>query len=109
AVDATLVVVAAGDQPGLRPTLLSAMTRIAVAEGVDAVALLQAETLRPLPCVVRPSARSIAKGLLKRGDGSVRALLEMLDARRIREAEWRTLDPKAAWTKDVDVPDDLTT
>ena len=107
AIDAKWALVAAGDQPGLRPVLLAAMAKIAQGEDVDAVALLEGETLRPLPCVIRTSSYSTAKSILKSGEGGVRALLEALGTRRVSEVEWRTLDPTAAWTKDVDVPEDL--
>jgi molybdenum cofactor guanylyltransferase len=112
ATNAALVIVVAGDQPGLPPALLVAMAEALAAPGgagaIGAVALVDpGGVTRPLPCVLdRPQALSVATRLLTAGERSLRAVLAALDGREIPEAAWRPLDPDGGWTVDVDLPGD---
>jgi hypothetical protein len=75
---------------------------------VEAVALRDAGSIRPLPLVVRAAAaRKAARLLLQGGDRSLTSLLTALRARVLEEATWLPLDPERATMRDVDVPEDL--
>jgi molybdopterin-guanine dinucleotide biosynthesis protein A len=105
------VVVAAGDQPGLRPELLR-LVRAATGDNPGpppAVVLVDpAGIRRPLPCVLdRRLALAAADGLLGAGERRLRALLDRLAAVAIEEPSWRSADPDADWTRDIDTPEDL--
>ena len=113
-----VAIVVAGDQPALRPALLRAMVEARhepVEPGLPggrtplAVVLVDPDGIaRPLPCVVdRDAALAAADRLLAGRDTRLRALLRALDAREVPELAWRRHDPDAAWTLDVDEPDDL--
>lgn len=113
------VVVVAGDQPNLRPGLLGLLAELiaterasrtgAVADATRAVALVdEAGVTRPLPCALdREAAQVAAESLLTSGERRLRALLAALDVVAIPEAAWRSVDPDAGWTRDIDLPDDL--
>jgi molybdopterin-guanine dinucleotide biosynthesis protein A len=108
-----LAVVVAGDMPHLSPAVLAAMLRAVEDEPsgrseVEAVALRDAGSIRPLPLVVRAAAaRKAARLLLQGGDRSLTSLLTALRARVLEEATWLPLDPERATMRDVDVPEDL--
>jgi molybdopterin-guanine dinucleotide biosynthesis protein A len=113
-----VALVAAGDQPGLRPGLLRVLLG-AFAAPMDpglpggrspaaAVLVDTAGVARPLPCAVdRAWALAAAERLLTAGESRLRALFEALDARAVPERDWRPADPGAEWTVDIDTPADL--
>lgn len=108
---AVRVVVAAGDQPGLRPELLRLIR--AAADDVPlrpaAVVLVdQAGVRRPLPCGLdRRLALAAADVLLAAGERRLRAVLDRLDVVALEPPTWLPLDPDADWTRDIDAPEDL--
>ena len=113
-----VVIVAAGDQPRLRPGLLRALAAIhaETAEVARPDRRSPAATIlvdpsgvpRPLPCVLdRDRARGAAGRLLAGGETSLRVLLAMLEPREVPEVVWRSTDPAGSWTFDVDLPADL--
>jgi molybdenum cofactor guanylyltransferase len=117
---AARVVVVAGDQPNLRPELLRLLRAAAGdvpggpagpdAPGTPAAVVLvdSAGVRRPLPCLLdRPLALVAAEGLLMAGERRLRAVFDRLEVVAIDEPAWRTVDPDADWTRDVDVPEDL--
>jgi molybdopterin-guanine dinucleotide biosynthesis protein A len=102
--------VAGGDMPDLRTSVLLEMLTVAGDSGADAVALRDGDRLRPLPLVLRSSAaRDAAHALLHAGERRLRALPEALRTAAIDEATWVGLDPERATLRDVDVPTDLNT
>ena len=118
AAPSSVAIVAAGDQPGLRPALLRALVEARSAPmdaGLPggrtraAVVLVDPNGVtRPLPCVVdRDRGLAAADRLIAGGERRLRALLAALDAREVPEAVWRATDPSAAWTLDIDRPEDL--
>jgi molybdopterin-guanine dinucleotide biosynthesis protein A len=100
--------VAAADMARLSPPVLE-LLRDRLAEGDHpAVALADAEGLRPLPLALSvPVALAEATRLIAGGERRVRALVEALGAAAIREAEWARADAAGEWRIDVDAPDDL--
>lgn len=104
-----LALVAGGDMPELSAVVLAEMLRVAREAQVDAVVLQEGETFRPLPAVLRAGpARETAAGLLRRGEGSLVALLGAFRLAVIDEPTWHRLDPTGATLLDVDRPEDLT-
>jgi molybdenum cofactor guanylyltransferase len=102
--------VAGGDMPDLRTSVLMEMLTVAGESGADAVGLHDGEHLRPLPLVLRCApAREAAHALLHAGERRLRALPEALRTAVIDEATWVGLDPQRATLRDVDVPEDLGT
>lgn len=100
--------VAGGDMPDLRTSVLLEMLRVAGESGADAVALQDGDRLRPLPLVLRSSpARVAAHVLLHDGQRRLRALTEALRTAVIDEPTWLGLDPERATLRDVDEPGDL--
>lgn len=100
--------VAGGDMPGLRTSVLLEMLRVAGESGADAVALQDGDRLRPLPLVVRSApTREVAHALLHSGERRLRALPESLRTAVIDERTWVGLDPDRATLRDVDEPGDL--
>jgi molybdopterin-guanine dinucleotide biosynthesis protein A len=101
-----------GDQPSLSPALLAEMLlwldREPDEPPLDAVALVEAGVVRPLPAALRVSTcRPIAATLL---DGETRSLVGLLGVLRVGTLEpgrWRVLDPEGASLRDVDTPDEL--
>lgn len=103
-----LALVAGGDMPELSAVVLAEMLRVAREAQVDAVALQEGETFRPLPAVLRAGpARETAAGLLRRGEGSLVGLLGAFRLAVIDEPTWHRLDPTGATLLDVDRPEDL--
>lgn len=103
-----LALVAAGDMPELSAAVLAEMLRVAGEAQVDAVALQDGETFRPLPVVVRAGpARETGRALLRRGERSLMALLGAFRLAMIDEPTWHALDPMRATLLDVDRPEDL--
>lgn len=108
--DATRVLVAAGDQPALRPGLLR-LLRGAVADGPAPPAVILVDPVgvrRPLPCILdRRLALAAADELLAAGERRLRAVLDRFETVAIDEAGWRPADPDGDWTRDIDAPEDL--
>lgn len=103
-----LALLAAGDMPELSAAVLAEMLRVAGEAQVDAVALREGETFRPLPAVlVAGPTRETAAALLHRGEGSLMTLLGALRLAVIDEPTWHALDPTGATLFDVDRPEDL--
>ncbi len=106
---APVAIVAGGDMPLVREGVLRLLAeRLGADQGIDAVALLDRERIRPLPCVVRAGpARAAAERLVADGERSLRSLLGALGAVGVPESEWRPIDPDADSLRDVDTADDL--
>ncbi len=101
-------VLLAADMPGVSSQLLSLMAGHAVGPYRKAIALGDAGGTRPLPAVVMVApALSLARTLLESGERRLRALIEGLEPVNLPEAVWGAVDPRGAWRRDVDVPDDL--
>lgn len=101
-----VAVVVGGDMPDLAPALLIELLRLLSAD-VDAVALRQGSSIRPLPCVLRTSSLAAVRLRLGAGRRSLRELLESIALRAIDEPAWRAVDPEASSLRDVDRPEDL--
>jgi len=102
------LMVAAGDMPDLAPGVLLEMLRVAEEAQVDAVALLDGDRIRPLPCVLRVDpVRRNAPALLHDGERRFRAILDSLRVAVIDEATWTALDPNRGSLRDVDTPGDM--
>lgn len=100
--------VAGGDMPDLRTSVLLEMLRVAGESGADAVALQDADRFRPLPLVLRSApAREAAHALLHSGERRLRALPDALRTAVLDEPTWLALDPDRATLRDVDEPGDL--
>jgi molybdenum cofactor guanylyltransferase len=103
-----LALVAGGDMPELGRAVLLEMVGVADEAPVDAVALQDGETFRPLPLVLRlRRARPIAAGLVRSGERRLRSLLDALRVAVVDEPTWRALDPDGRTLLDVDTPADL--
>lgn len=118
AANGSIAIVVAGDQPGLRPGLLrtlveaqSSPTEAGRPDGRSPSAVVLVDptgVARPLPCVVdRERAAVTINRLLAGGERRLRALIAALDAREVPEVVWRSADPGASWTLDIDRPEDL--
>ena len=100
--------VAGGDMPDLRTSVLIEMLKVASESAADAVVLQEGDRFRPLPLVVRSTpARGAAHALLHSGERRLRALPDALRTAVIDEATWVALDPGRGTLRDVDVPGDL--
>lgn len=108
AVRTELALLVGGDMPGLVPELVAEMARAAADPAVEAVVLMDAGRLRPLPSLVRvgPAVRA-AGTLLEAGHRRLRELFGALRVAEIPEATWTALDPARRSLLDVDVPADL--
>jgi molybdenum cofactor guanylyltransferase len=101
-------VLVAGDMPGVSSRLLSLMAERAAKVGKDAIALVDADGLRPLPAVLRVApALTLARTLLDRDERRLRALVQGLQGQALGEEDWSLADEVGAWRRDVDVPGDL--
>jgi molybdopterin-guanine dinucleotide biosynthesis protein A len=107
ALDATDVLVLAGDHPGLRVELLAHL--LALAPRGEAVACRRGPRLEPLVAVYRRvPALAAARGRLAGGSGgSLLGLLAELRTVVVEEPEWRALDPDGRSFVDLDDPADL--
>ena len=106
-VETEWALLAAGDMPELSSSVLRALTSAATSD-VDAVVVLEGESLRPFPAAVRVArAMAEADARLRRGDASVVGMLGALRRTAVAEVTWRGLDPAAHTLRDIDVPDDL--
>jgi molybdopterin-guanine dinucleotide biosynthesis protein A len=103
-----LALLVGGDMPGLVPEVVAEMVRAGADPAVEAVALVDAGRLRPLPSVVRvePAARAAGR-LLEAGHRRLRDLLGALRVGEVAEATWSALDPGRRSLLDVDEPVDL--
>lgn len=98
----------AADMPGVSSRLLSLMATQTSRGDVKAVALRDAEGVRPLPAVLRVApALALARLLLESGERRLRALVQGLEPVELPEAVWATADASGAWRRDIDVPEDL--
>ena len=98
----------AGDMPGISARLLSLMADRAVAGREKAIALADAEGLRPLPAVLMVApALALARTLLDGGERRLRALVEGLGTLALPPEVWSLADAEGAWQRDVDLPGDL--
>jgi molybdopterin-guanine dinucleotide biosynthesis protein A len=101
-------VIAGGDMPDLRISVLLEMLTVAGEAGADAVTLQDGDRFRPLPIVVRvPPAREAAHALLHAGERRLRALPDALRTAVVDERTWLALDPGRMTLRDVDEPGDL--
>ena len=104
ALDATDVLVLAGDHPGLRVELLAHL--LALAPRGEAVACRRGPRLEPLVAVYRRVPALAAADRLLPG-GSLLGLLANLRTVVVEEPEWRALDPDGRSFVDLDDPADL--
>lgn len=103
-----LVLIVAGDMPAMRPELLALLLRTLDARpGTDAVALVRAGRVQPLPVAGRLGSLATAAQRATAGGGSLRELLAHTRAHVLNEGEWRPLDPEGRTLADVDEPADL--
>jgi molybdopterin-guanine dinucleotide biosynthesis protein A len=108
ALDASDVLVLAGDHPGLRVELLAHL--LALAPRGEAVACRRGPRLEPLVAVYRrlPALAAARSRLAGGGPGaSLRGLLAELRTVVVEEPEWRALDPDGRSFVDLDDPADL--
>src|SRR5215216_4507058 len=117
ALDATHVLVLAGDHPGLAVELLAQL--VALAPRGDAVACRRGPRLEPLVAVYRRiPALAAARRALPGGSGGLKprppenrgSLLGLLAELRtvvVEEPEWRALDPDGRSFVDLDDPGDV--
>ena len=114
-----VAIVVAGDQPGLRPALLRVARRgIRRADRCGPARRSipiggrprRPGRRRPAPAVrAGPSSARAATAdrLLAGGERRLRALIAALEPREVPEVVWRSADPGASWTLDVDRQEDL--
>jgi molybdenum cofactor guanylyltransferase len=108
AVRSDAAVVVGGDMPELQPLVLREMLRVLQDADVDAVALEDAGTPRPLPCVLRTwPAADMTHTLLHAGRRRLRDVLDALRTAVVDEATWTALDPGRLTFLDIDQPEDL--
>ena len=108
ALDATHVLVLAGDHPGLRVELLAHLAGLAA--GAEAVACRRGPRLEPLVAVYeRRPALALARARLteEAGDHSLAGLLAGLRTLVVEEPQWRAFDPDGRSFVDLDDPADL--
>ena len=104
ALDATEVLVLAGDHPGLRVELLAHL--VALAPRGEAVACRRGPRLEPLVAVYRRAPALVAARRASPG-GSLLGLLAELRTVVVEEPEWRALDPDGRSFVDLDDPGDV--
>jgi molybdopterin-guanine dinucleotide biosynthesis protein A len=84
------------------------MAERASSAGAKAIALRDADGVRPLPAILSVApALALARTLLESGERRLRALVQGLDPKGLPEAVWSTADANGAWRHDVDLPEDL--
>jgi molybdenum cofactor guanylyltransferase len=103
--DATHVLVLAGDHPGLRVELLAHL--IALAPRGDAVACRRGPRLEPLVAVYRRTPALAAARRALPGGSLLGLLAELRTVVVVEEPEWRALDPDGRSFIDLDEPADL--
>jgi molybdopterin-guanine dinucleotide biosynthesis protein A len=100
------VIVVGGDMPTLVPDVLRRLLQ--ELDGAVAAVLADEHRRRPLPMALhRGPGLEAATALVRDGERSLHALLDLLGAAVIPVAGWRELDPIGATLRDVDTPDDL--
>ena len=100
--------VAGADMGRLRPAILELLRDRLVEGGHVAVALADADGLRPLPVALEvPIANAEAARLIERGERRLRELVAALGAATVPPADWVRVDPTGDWRLDVDAPEDL--
>jgi molybdopterin-guanine dinucleotide biosynthesis protein A len=104
-----IVLAAGGDMPTMSGAVLRTLVAaLTAAEGAEAVLLVRRSVDQPLPAALRlGAATQAARRLVAEDERSLRALMGRLRLRRLREADWRLLDPEAATLRDIDRPTDL--
>lgn len=103
-----VVVLVAGDQPSLVPSVLRELVGQLDAGHRAAVLVDAAGRTRPLPMALAASpALRAAVRLLEDGERRLRALSEVLDAAVVPLDAWSRLDPSGATLIDIDQPTDL--
>jgi molybdopterin-guanine dinucleotide biosynthesis protein A len=103
-----IILVTAGDMPGLQRDVADVLIDALGAPGVEAAVLEDAGRPRPLPmAIARDPAREVASQLLSGGERRLRSLVDALRTTVIPEATWRALDPEDRSLRDIDTPDDL--
>ena len=109
AVRTGLALLAGGDMPAMRTSVLLELVRVAREAPVEAVALQDADRFRPLPSVMRAGrALDVAHLLLHAGDRRLRSLLRAMTVAVVDEPTWTALDPDRRTLFDVDERGDLT-
>ena len=107
--DSELAVVVGADMPSLEPAVLRLLLKTAEG-GPDAWTLEGPDPaiVGPLPLAGRTQAlAAAARGLLERGERSLRGLVLVTGAGRVEATEWRALDPAGATLRDIDRPEDM--
>ncbi len=108
AAEADIVLIVAGDMPGIVPGVLEHLVSAVTSTGAAAAVLEVGEDRPPLPMAVRRSAAAAAIGdLLASGERRLRALPEALQAATVPEPLWRRDDPDGASLLDIDTIADL--
>jgi molybdopterin-guanine dinucleotide biosynthesis protein A len=107
-----LAVLAAGDQPFLRPDVLAALVseldREPGAPKADVSVLEDVDRLWPFPAALRvATVRQAAWAALRGSDRRLFSLFLSLRVARVAESRWRALDPDAESLRDVDTRRDL--
>jgi molybdopterin-guanine dinucleotide biosynthesis protein A len=107
ALEASHVLVLAGDHPGLSVALLAHL--VGLAPRGQAVACRRGPRLEPLVAVYRraPALAAAEARLAAAGDHSLAGLLAALDTVVVEEPQWRALDPGGRSFVDLDDPADL--
>lgn len=107
-----LAVLAAGDQPSLRPevlaTLVAELDRGHGSPEADVAVLEDRHRLWPFPAALRVApVREAARAALRGSDRRLFSLFGSLRVARVAESRWRALDPDAESLRDVDTRRDL--
>jgi molybdopterin-guanine dinucleotide biosynthesis protein A len=106
--DADVVLVLAGDMPGVRPSVLRLLVDALGADGSLAIAHLEADPVATLPLAARASVvLPVARALIAADRRSLRALLDSVPSQPIATAAWRAVDPQGESLRDIDTREDL--
>jgi molybdopterin-guanine dinucleotide biosynthesis protein A len=102
-------VVVGGDMPAIAdPVLRLLIDELARDDAVDAVALSDGESVRPLPCALRVAAATPKlRAIYASGERRLRALVGTLRTVGVPVDSWRELDPSGSSLADIDRPEDL--
>lgn len=101
---APLTLMVACDLPYLTAEWLQWFVDRAIRSSAQAVVPVSAEKLEPLAAIYRTECAPIATQLLKRGVRSAVALLNELEIERVRETEWRSVDPGGRVLRNINTP-----